>query len=439
MFNPANELSFRLDVAGLSVPLKVMRFSGKECISQPFTFEVDVSPLSAEEPDRWLFCTAFLDLGGGPGFHGQIQAISLSHVHGVGACWRLRLAPRLLCLGLRTRRRLFPRSTAPEIIARVLEEHGIDGASVRFELCADDYPKREFCLQYGETDLRFLLRLCAQEGIHFHFRHSRTAHVLVFADGQGSFRRQRRGVFRDTTEEGVGVSDFEVSFQPREGRFGGRSEQRALGESDLVSLRSGSFMPLVGHPCTHWNHLWLLTEIEHQFNQGCYYNRFSATPWEVAFLTGESYPKPCLPNLYSGQVVEPPTRSERWDGREQLAVRLDDLELDEGEGGICLIPIARPLLGEPSLQADASVMVGFAGGDPDRPMVMAGLSAPWEAQRPVLPTLSERSANDLLVLLRASHPLILLCRQPSGGSFSRCSSIPCACRTEAGSGQSGVA
>ncbi|HBO5389481.1 TPA: type VI secretion system tip protein VgrG, partial [Pseudomonas aeruginosa] len=54
------------------------------------------------------------------------------------------------------------------------------------------YPEREYCVQYDESDLHFVQRLCAEEGIHFHFRHSAEAHLLVFGDDQTVFPRLGR-------------------------------------------------------------------------------------------------------------------------------------------------------------------------------------------------------------------------------------------------------
>ena len=44
-------------------------------------------------------------------------------------------------------------------------------------------------MQYDESDLQFVQRLCCEEGIHFHFQHSATAHLLVFGDDQTVFPR----------------------------------------------------------------------------------------------------------------------------------------------------------------------------------------------------------------------------------------------------------
>src|SRR5690606_33986503 len=45
----------------------------------------------------------------------------------------------------------------------------------------------EYCVQYDENDLHFVNRLCEEEGIHYHFEHAQTEHVLIFGDDQTVF------------------------------------------------------------------------------------------------------------------------------------------------------------------------------------------------------------------------------------------------------------
>ncbi|WP_323152041.1 contractile injection system protein, VgrG/Pvc8 family, partial [Pseudomonas glycinae] len=46
-----------------------------------------------------------------------------------------------------------------------------------------------YCVQYDESDLHFIQRLCEEEGIHYHFQHSATGHKLVFGDDQTVFKK----------------------------------------------------------------------------------------------------------------------------------------------------------------------------------------------------------------------------------------------------------
>ncbi|HBP5514952.1 TPA: type VI secretion system tip protein VgrG, partial [Pseudomonas aeruginosa] len=188
------------------------------------------------------------------------------------------------------------------------------------------YPEREYCVQYDESDLHFVQRLCAEEGIHFHFRHSAEAHLLVFGDDQTVFPRLGRptayvhdsGLVADepvikrfslrlasrTTRTTRRDYDFEkprllleagnrpAADAPAEpdledydypGRFVDRQRgkllsQRALerhradrrlgeGVSDQPLLVSGHFLEIAEHPRAEWNDLWLLSEVFHEGKQ----------------------------------------------------------------------------------------------------------------------------------------------------------------------------
>src|SRR5690606_20792235 len=74
----------------------------------------------------------------------------------------------------------------PQVIALVLEDHGILDGDYRFQL-GYVYPERDYCVQYDESDLHFIQRLCEEEGISYHFQHSTRGHVLVFGDDQTVF------------------------------------------------------------------------------------------------------------------------------------------------------------------------------------------------------------------------------------------------------------
>src|SRR5690606_5743616 len=101
--------------------------------------------------------------------------------------YRMTLVPHLRRLAHRHNARIFQQQTVPQIIAQLLEAHGIQADAYRFQLGPTVYPEREYCVQYAESDLHFLQRLCEEEGIHYHFRHSTQGHVLVFGDDQTAF------------------------------------------------------------------------------------------------------------------------------------------------------------------------------------------------------------------------------------------------------------
>src|SRR5262249_57134573 len=96
---------------------------------------------------------------------------------GMRFIYRRLLRPRLHLLDYRVRSRIFQGPSpengpdATEIIKEVLKGAGIADDAVEWGKLKGKYPKREFCMQYQESELAFILRLLEDEGIHFHFRH----------------------------------------------------------------------------------------------------------------------------------------------------------------------------------------------------------------------------------------------------------------------------
>ncbi len=88
----------------------------------------------------------------------------------------------------------------PKIIAQVLEDRGILADAYSFQLNAE-YPQRDYCVQYDESDLHFIQRLCEEEGIHFHFQHSSSGHKQVFGDDQTVFRKLKAVNYQQSTNE----------------------------------------------------------------------------------------------------------------------------------------------------------------------------------------------------------------------------------------------
>lgn len=323
MFSPANETHFSLTIDGFKHDLQVLRFEGDEAISEPYAIKVE---LVSERPDldleNLLHQQAFLAFDThGNGIHGQIYRMAQGDSGKRLTRYSLTLVPQLAYLKHRTNQRIFQQRTVAQIIATVLEDHGIQSNAYRFLLNAT-YPPREYCVQYDESDLHFIQRLSHEEGIHYHFQHTPQGHVLVFGDDQTVFPQLSRptayvqgsGMVAD---EPV-VKHFNVRFEARTtrttrrdydfekssflvesackpeagkrqpdledydypGRFvqlgrGKKLSQRALerhraeyhlaeGKSDQPTLVSGHFLPLSDHPRKAWNALWLLTKVQHQ-------------------------------------------------------------------------------------------------------------------------------------------------------------------------------
>lgn len=326
MFNTNIQTQFSLTVSDFKYDLQVLSFTGKESISAPYSFDVE---LVSERPDldleALLHKQAFLAFSdSGAGIHGQIDRVTQGDPGKRLFPYSLRLVPHLNYLAHRTNQRIFQQRTVPQIIAHILEEHGIQPDVYMFKL-GSVYTARDYSVQYNESDLHYIQRLCAEEGIHYHFQHSRRSHVLVFGDDQTHFpklprpviykqdaglvadepviRRFNPGVSTRPTRTSQRDYDFkkarftlEAGYHPpsqtpqpdledyrypggfTQGDQGKRLTQRTLeahradyrqaeGESDQPALVSGHFLTLADHPRQAWNDLWLLTSISHEGRQ----------------------------------------------------------------------------------------------------------------------------------------------------------------------------
>ena len=81
--------------------------------------------------------------------------------------------------------RIFQDETIPDIIEEVLDTIGSKGVgqSIDFRMeLKGSYDPREFVVQYNETDMAFISRLCETEGIFYYFEHEDGKHTMIFSD-----------------------------------------------------------------------------------------------------------------------------------------------------------------------------------------------------------------------------------------------------------------
>ena len=132
-------------------------------------------------------------------WHGHVTQFSLLGSDGGLARYRLVIEPWLALAAHRTDSRSFQGMTVPEVLETVFaryQAHGRLGAQWRFELAdAAVYPQRSLVTQYQESDLAFVQRLLAEEGLFAWFEHqgdaasdSLGAHTLVIADHNGAVK-----------------------------------------------------------------------------------------------------------------------------------------------------------------------------------------------------------------------------------------------------------
>lgn len=342
MSTPANRPSFTLDIAGVEHDLRVLEFHAQEAISRPFSVRIELVCKRANlDLEELLQRQAFLSFEGqhsSNGLHGEIGEIAQGDTSKGFTHYVIQLVPSLKRLAYRSNHRIFQNLSVPEIIGKLLKDHGISTLDYSFKLLEPCKP-RDYCTQYHETDLHFLRRLCEEEGLHFHFQHNREKHLLVFADDpiqlpilntaviykQGSglvaetpvistfnvrvatrtgkvsrqnyhFERPPVDLLSSAGAQGRNVPEdyvYPAAFTDRE--IGTRQAQKALerhradyiqgsGHSNQPALVSGHLFQLE-HPNPDWTAQWLLTSVIHEGKQPQVLEAFansSATPGEFS-------------------------------------------------------------------------------------------------------------------------------------------------------------
>lgn len=202
----------RLDTPLGADVLLINRFRVREAISHPFAIHVDAmaegskaSQVTAEALiGKNATITVALKDGAKRHFHGMISRIvsggRVMRDKLVG--FQLEIVPTLSRLSVRTNCRIFQNLSVLDILENVLVDANID--------FKDDlkktYTKRDYCVQYRETDLNFISRLMEDEGIFYFFQHEQGKHTMVLGDkppgasslpgaefGQLRSRRRARG------------------------------------------------------------------------------------------------------------------------------------------------------------------------------------------------------------------------------------------------------
>ncbi|WP_257604412.1 type VI secretion system Vgr family protein [Pseudomonas sp. UMAB-08] len=236
------------------------------------------------------------------------------------------MVPFLRYLQHASNRRIFQNLTTEAILRDVLKGHGVlSGLDVQFTIGPEKPVPHEYCVQYDESDLHFVSRLCEAEGYFYYFKHTPQGHQLIFADqetefyhagnptvampfrpingmasehpviqafGVGLNTRPSRVIHRDYDFKNAHISleadrdskvfpNLEAYIYPGEfdtahaGRVRTRralerlrgDAERAQGQSNQPALRSGTPLQIEEHPERNWNVVWLPTWVFHEGRQ----------------------------------------------------------------------------------------------------------------------------------------------------------------------------
>jgi type VI secretion system secreted protein VgrG len=174
------------------VPLKndafeVVSFTLEEGLSEPFKLTLELASFDAAiDFNRVLDLAALFTIWRNDTpvryVHGLVSLFQQGNTGFRRTRYTAVVEPTLKRFDLRSNWRIFQSQTVPDIITSVLTEQKL--TDIRSEICFEHQP-REYCVQAGETDLDFIARLAAEEGLLYAFEHRADGHTLVLTDRVG--------------------------------------------------------------------------------------------------------------------------------------------------------------------------------------------------------------------------------------------------------------
>lgn len=167
--------------------LLLTSFEGSEHISKLFEFRLTtLSENHAIKPEDLIGeeVTVTINTKTKKSFHGFINSFSYGEMqaHNMRE-YRFTVVPWLWFLSKTESRRIFQNKNTKDIVSEVFNDLGFKD----FDFRAQGGKPREYCVQYGESDLHFVSRLLEEEGIAYYFKQEAKRHTLVLVDQANAY------------------------------------------------------------------------------------------------------------------------------------------------------------------------------------------------------------------------------------------------------------
>jgi type VI secretion system secreted protein VgrG len=184
---PANIERYLFEVSGSDEELRVLSFGVTEGISQLFSIDLEiVTENDALDFEQIIGQAGILTIQQYEEeepryFHGIISRFEQGTSGLRFTTYNATVVPKIWYLMHKHNCRIFQQMSVRDIVQKILKELGLPGDEYQFILQTDP-PKREYCVQYRESEFDFISRLLEEEGIFYFFEHHNNKHILVMGD-----------------------------------------------------------------------------------------------------------------------------------------------------------------------------------------------------------------------------------------------------------------
>ena len=370
MSNPNADESFTaLFTAGPIESYNLLRFRIERRLGRVFDAEVDVYAETFVAAEDLLGLPASLAFGRGDPehtLHGVIAGVTLIATpddadKDRGCVHRLHVTSKMGLCEQQVDYNIHQDKDVREIVAKVLEAHGIPAAQQSWRLMKG-YPKREYCVQYEESALAFACRLLEEEGIYWFSDKNAGGELIVFEDDSTTSDPiegdkavlYRHGAGLEKGDDAIGVitqrhrtatgkivlrdydfkkpavdltatasadtgADLEVYDYP--GLYAEPKEGKRLAEVRLEALQAeratlevragcprivpGRWLQIVDAP-SQLDGDYFVTSAVHEMKGGVYLVTATLIPKKIRYRTPQRTPRPIIDGPQTAVIVAPP-------------------------------------------------------------------------------------------------------------------------------------
>ncbi|WP_277972604.1 type VI secretion system Vgr family protein [Pantoea agglomerans] len=190
---------YSLEINDSTLKPDVLNFHGREALNEPFEWRIEfTTPQKGISRQDVMLKYGTLSMLSGRVVQGIITGFEVLNETVDRTHFAVTLSSRLALLAHSRRCAVWQNVSVPELVEQVLRSHGLEGADFEFRL-ERTYPVRELITQWRETDLQFIQRILAEDGIWFRTGVNTTTGLdtVTFADSQLQYQFDVRLPYRE--------------------------------------------------------------------------------------------------------------------------------------------------------------------------------------------------------------------------------------------------
>jgi type VI secretion system secreted protein VgrG len=348
------------------------------------------------------------------------------YVHGVidsitelgEGMWQALLQPELSTTRLHHNLCVFQDMTVPEVVAKILKQHGLAPAVSKLTA---DYAKQPFRMQYQESDFDFISRILERAGIHYYFRHDEKQHQMVLVDQQNGYQSMARALIWQETWREPEANTWHIRAQiqkvasgsvethprgwidnaalplsdPNGGIWKKRSEQESRLQQQLQGARReslnvdvlaywlavGQQVSLSRHPVLSQDYCVTALHLDASADPSVKNPpiNLALSPFKTLLRPEWKTPAPIIPGVMSAVIAGPSSEEVNTDELGRVKVRFNwDEEQSGAASPSCWVRVAQGWAGSGFgtfhlPRTGTEVLISFIQGNPDAPVITGAL------------------------------------------------------------------